>query len=61
MTNEHIIRLVAGTFVLIGIILSHFVSHFWLFLPIFVAANLVQSSFTGFCPLEMILKHLRKS
>lgn len=55
MKKEYIIRLVAGTLVLIGITLSYFVSNGWLFLPPFVGLNLVQSSFTGFCPLEMIL------
>lgn len=59
MSNELIIRLVAGTFVLIGVILGHFVSPYWNFLPIFVGANLVQSAFTGFCPLEIILKRWR--
>ncbi len=61
MTNEYIVRLVAGLLVLTGVILSHFVSPYWNFLPIFVGANLVQSVFTGFCPLEELLKRLSRT
>lgn len=53
--NEKIIRTVAGTMVLISLILAHFISIYWLGLAAFVGINLVQSSFTRFCPLEMIL------
>lgn len=59
MSNEYIIRLVAGTLVLAGVLLSHFVSSYGLLLSAFVGLNLVQSSFTGICPLEMLLKHFR--
>lgn len=56
MTREYIIRLVAGTFVLLGISLAYFVAIEWLLLPAFVGVNLIQSSFTKFCPLEILLK-----
>lgn len=59
MRKEYIIRLVAGTLVLSGIALSHYVASQWIWLSVFVGVNLVQSSFTGFCPLEMILNKLR--
>ncbi|MDL2282264.1 DUF2892 domain-containing protein [Parabacteroides sp. OttesenSCG-928-G06] len=55
MKREYIIRIVAGTLVLAGISLAYFVSTGWLLLPAFVGVNLIQSSFTGFCPLEMLL------
>ncbi|MDH6534311.1 DUF2892 domain-containing protein [Parabacteroides sp. 52] len=55
MKREYIIRIVAGTMVLAGISLAYWVSIGWLLLPAFVGVNLVQSSFTGFCPLEKIL------
>ncbi|MDH6357008.1 DUF2892 domain-containing protein [Parabacteroides sp. PF5-9] len=58
MKREYIIRIVAGTMVLAGISLAYFVSIGWLLLPAFVGVNLIQSSFTGFCPLEMILDKL---
>ena len=60
MCNEHIVRLFAGIVVLLGIALSHYVSEYWIFLSVFMGVNLVQSAFTGICPLEMILKRCRK-
>ena len=53
--KERIVRAVAGTFVLTSIALAHFVNINWLWLAVFVGANLLQSSFTKFCPLEKIL------
>lgn len=58
MKREHIIRIVAGAMVLIGITLAYFVSSGWLLLPAFVGTNLIQSSFTKFCPLEIVLNKL---
>ena len=48
----------AGTVVLGSVLLAHFVSPNWLWLTVFVGANLLQSSFTGFCPLAILLKKL---
>jgi hypothetical protein len=53
--RERIVRAVAGTIVLVSIALTYYVSIKWLWLGIFVGANLLQSSFTKFCPLEKIL------
>jgi len=53
--KERIVRAVAGTMVLISITLAYLISIYWLGLAAFVGINLVQSSFTRFCPLEMIL------
>lgn len=55
MTKERIVRAVAGSFVLISVTLAYFVSIKWLWLGVFVGLNLLQSSFTRFCPLELIL------
>jgi hypothetical protein len=54
--KERIIRAVAGTFVLVSITLAYLVNVYWLGLALFVGLNLVQSSFTKFCPLERILE-----
>jgi hypothetical protein len=54
--REKIVRAVAGTLVLTSILLAYFVNIKWLLLTGFVGLNLLQSSFTGFCPLEKILK-----
>jgi hypothetical protein len=53
--KERIVRAVAGTFVLTSISLAYFVNLNWLWLGVFVGVNLLQSSFTKFCPLEKIL------
>jgi len=48
----------AGTVVLVSLILAHSVSLYWLWLTAFVGANLFQASFTGFCPLAIVLRRL---
>lgn len=53
--RERVVRAVAGTMVLISITLAYVVSIYWLGLAAFVGLNLLQSSFTRFCPLEIIL------
>ena len=58
MTIENIIRALAGTLVLTGLILAHYVDPNWLWLAAFVGFNLLQSAFTGFCPAEIILRKL---
>ncbi len=55
MKIQSIIYLVAGTLVLTGLALGHFVDERWLLLAAFVGLNLFQTAFTGFCPLERIL------
>jgi len=56
MKREHIIRIFAGSFALVGTALGYFVSSWWLLLPIFVGLNLIQSAITKWCLLENILK-----
>lgn len=63
MTINRIVRIVAGFFVLLSLGLGVdgsplFVSQNWLWFTAFVGANLFQSGFTTFCPLDMILKKL---
>ncbi|MBP9128690.1 MAG: DUF2892 domain-containing protein [Steroidobacteraceae bacterium] len=47
---------VAGTMVLLSLLLGHFVSPYWYWFTAFVGANLLQSAFTGTCPLVLILR-----
>ncbi|MDP4284512.1 MAG: DUF2892 domain-containing protein [Bacteroidota bacterium] len=56
--KEKIIRAVAGSLVLISAMLAFYVNIYWLWLAVFVGVNLLQSSFTRFCPLEKILGQL---
>jgi hypothetical protein len=58
MKMEIILRRFAGTFILASLLLARFHSLNWLWLTAFVGFNLLQSSFTGFCPLELILRRL---
>lgn len=58
MTIDRIVFAVAGSFILISLLLAHFHSPNWLWFTAFVGANLFQSAFTGFCPLALILKKL---
>jgi len=63
MTTERIVRIVAGTFVLLSLGLGVpgspiFVNQNFLWFTAFVGANLLQSGFTCFCPLEIVLRKL---
>ena len=63
MSVERLIRIFAGTFVLASLALGVeasplFVSGNFLWLTAFVGANLLQSGFTRFCPLESVLRRL---
>lgn len=58
MTIENKIRAFAGSFILISLALAHYHSPHWLWFTAFVGVNLLQSSFTKFCPLEIILKKM---
>lgn len=49
----------AGTMALIGLALAHWVHPNWIWLTVFVGANLLQSAFTGFCPAELIVRKLK--
>jgi hypothetical protein len=56
MTIDRAVMAFAGTVVLVSLALGWFVHANWFWLTAFVGANLLQSSFTGFCPLAVILK-----
>lgn len=58
MTMESYIRAIAGTIVLVSLLLAYFVSSYWLWLTAFVGVNLFQSAFTGWCLMENILAAL---
>jgi hypothetical protein len=60
MTIENKIRAFAGTIILSSLALAHFQSPNWLWMTAFVGANLLQSSMTRFCPLEIILRKMKK-
>jgi len=63
MSIERMIRIIAGTFVLLSLALGVagsplFLSQHFLWFTAFVGANLLQSGFTQFCPMEIVLRKL---
>ena len=61
MTIDRIILAFAGIVILISVILAYMTGNQrWLLLTGCVGLNLLQSAFTGFCPLALILKKLGK-
>jgi len=58
MTIDRAVFLFAGVVVLASALLTWLLSPYWLLLTGFVGLNLIQSSFTGFCPAAMVFKRL---
>ena len=58
MCPDTLIRRFAGVFVLLSLGLGYWVHPAWLLFTAFVGLNVLQSSFTNFCPLERILGRL---
>ena len=63
MTSWQLVRMFAGVFILVSLALGIpgspiFISLWWLAFTAFVGANLLQSAFTGWCPLEIIMRKL---
>ncbi len=58
MTLDAAVLRFAGLVVLLSVVLSLYVHPYWIGLTIFVGLNLLQASFTGFCPAAMIFKKL---
>lgn len=57
MINRYI-RAIAGTFIIISVLLAMYVTINWLWFTLFVGANLLQSAFTQWCLMEKILHKL---
>jgi hypothetical protein len=58
MGIDRIVLAFAGTMILASLLLGIYVHANWFWLTAFVGANLLQSAFTGFCPLAIILRKL---
>lgn len=55
---DRFIKGIAGSFILISLLLAHFVNPNWIWFTVFVGANLLQSAFTNWCLMEQILKKM---
>ncbi len=58
MNLDRAVLAFAGVMVLASVALAHFVSPLWLWLAVFVGANLLQASVTGFCPAAIVFRRL---
>jgi uncharacterized membrane protein YccC len=56
MTIDKVVMAFAGMVVLVSLGLSQWHSPYWLLLTAFVGLNLLQASFTGFCPAAIVLR-----
>ena len=62
MTVERLVRIIAGSFIMLSLALAHFSGTVdmtqisWLWFTAFVGANLFQSGITRFCPMDIMLK-----
>lgn len=56
MSIDRLVMAFAGFVILLSVALAHWVNPNWLWLTVFVGANLLQASFTKFCPLAIMLK-----
>ena len=58
MTLDRAVQAFGGMMVLISVALTHFVHPNFVWLTVFVGANLFQSAFTGVCPAAMVMSRL---
>ena len=58
MTVDKAVRAFAGVMVLVSVALTYWLSPWIVLLTLFVGANMIQSSFTGFCPAEMFFRKM---
>ena len=62
MTIERLVRIIAGFFIMLSLVLAHFSGSVdltqlsWLWFTAFVGFNLFQSGITRFCPMDIMLK-----
>ena len=58
MSLDRSVMLFAGIMVLFSVLLTAYVSPLFVWFTVFIGANLIQSSFTGFCPAAMVFRAL---
>lgn len=58
MTLDRAVLLFAGLMIFISVALTLWVSPLFYWFTLFIGANLVQSSFTGFCPAALVFKRI---
>ena len=58
MSVERAVMAFAGFMVLLSLALTWFVHPYWVWLTVFVGANMFQSAFTGFCPAAKVMARM---
>jgi len=58
MTINRLLRLIAGSFIMLSVALAAAVDIRWLWFTAFVGANLFQSAFTNWCPMITLLRKM---
>jgi len=58
MTVNRYLRMIAGFFILLSLLLGYLVSPYWYLFTAFVGLNLFQSAFTDWCPMMTLLRKL---
>lgn len=56
MTLDRSVMLFAGVMVLLSVVLTAYVSPLFVWFTVFIGLNLIQASFTGFCPAARLFK-----
>jgi hypothetical protein len=57
MLNKYF-RAIVGTFIILSVVLTIYVNQNWMWFTVFIGANMLQSAFTKWCLLEIILQKL---
>jgi len=58
MHIDRMLRIIAGLFILLSLLLAHYHTQTWLWFTAFIGLNLFQSGFTNWCPMMTILAKL---
>ena len=58
MTVNRYLRLIAGFFIVLSVVLAQAYSPYWIYFTAFVGLNLLQSAFTDWCPMITVLRKL---
>ncbi len=58
MNIDRAVFTLAGSMLLISLVLGWLISPYWLLLTAFVGANMFQAAFTGFCPAAIVFRWL---
>jgi hypothetical protein len=56
MTIDNLLHMIAGTFVVLSVTLGYFISPYFYIFTAFVGVNLIQSAFSGWCPMMTFLR-----